>query len=155
MSDEPPHGFELLPPQYARSFIAHIGPFHRRFEDGVPCIGVRLRHEHCNPFGEAHGGFICGMADFVCAYHMLAGPDPTPSVTTIQIGTQMMASARFGEWLEGCATLRRKGRTIACVGCDFTVGDRVVAHTEAVFRVLSDDGVQARMQRRRVLHSEC
>ncbi|MGH8446909.1 MAG: PaaI family thioesterase [Solimonas sp.] len=149
-----PEGFELLPPQYAHSFVAHIGPFHARRESGGGlCIGTYLRAEHCNPFGEAHGGFLAAMADFVCAYHTLRGPDPTPSVTTVQLGTQMIASARLGEWLEGRATIRRKGRTIAHVGCDFTVGDRLVAHAEAVFRVLTQDGVAARLERRERLQA--
>jgi acyl-coenzyme A thioesterase 13 len=149
---ELPPGFELLPPQYAHSFVAHIGPLYMRRDAGGPCIGVRLLPHHCNPFGEAHGGFVAALADFVCAYHMLKGPEPTPSVVTIQLGTQMIAGARLGEWLQGSATLRRKGRTIAHVGCDFTVGDRLVAHADAVFRVLTQDGVATRFERRDRLH---
>lgn len=151
--DAIPAGFELLPPQYAHSFVAHVGPFHARREaDGNLRIGVLVQRQHCNPFGEVHGGFVAAMADFVCAYTMLRGPDPTPSVVTIQLGTQMIASARLGSWLEGRATIRRKGRSIAHVGCDFFSRGELVAHADAVFRVLSEDGVAARLQRRDQLH---
>jgi uncharacterized protein (TIGR00369 family) len=146
--DQAPEGFELLPSQYSRSFVALIGPFHvRREDDGNLRIGVRLRERHCNPFGEAHGGFIAAMADFVCAYTMLQGPDPTPTVVTIQLSTQMIASARLGAWVEGRSSLRRKGRTIAHVGCDFYQGETLLAHADAVFRVLSERGVAARFER--------
>lgn len=151
-ADDAPPGFELLPPQYAHSFVAHIGPLHVRRDADGPCIGLRLRPYHCNPFGEAHGGLLAAMADFVCAYHTLCGPEPTPSVTTIQLGTQMIAGAHLGDWLEGRATIRRKGRSIAHVSCDFHVDGRPIAHAEAVFRVLSRDGVAARRARRDALH---
>lgn len=150
-----PEGYELLPPQYAHSFVAHIGPFYlRRGDEGGMLIGMRAQQHHCNPFGEIHGGFIAAMADFVCAYYTLRGPDPTPSVATIQMGTQMISGARLGDWLEGRASMRRKGRTITHVGCDFFVEGRLIAHAEAVFRVLSGDGVAARFERRDRLQAQ-
>lgn len=150
--DRAPQGFELLPPQYAHSFVALIGPFHARREaDGNLRIGLRVRAQHCNPFGEVHGGFIAAMADFVCAYTMLCGPQPTPSVATVQLGTQMIAGARLGQWIEAAASVRRKGRTIAHVGCDFHADDTLIAHADAVFRVLSDSGVSRRFERRDTL----
>lgn len=149
-----PAGFSLLDPTYAHSFIAHIGPLYVRPEaDGHVRIGVILKPYHCNPFGEIHGGCVAALADFVCAYTMLRGPDPTPSVVTIQLGTQMIASASQGQWVEAHAAIRRKGRTIAHVGCDFfTQGEQLIAHADAVFRVLSAEGVARRLQRR--LHVE-
>lgn len=153
--DNAPAGYELLPPQYAHSFVAHIGPFHARREPGGELrIGLRVRPQHCNPFGEVHGGFIAAMADFVCAYTMLRGPDPTPSVVTIQLGTQMIAGAKLGDWIEGHAQLHRKGRTIAHMGCDFHVDGNIIAHAEAVFRVLSDSGIADRVQRRDQFHAD-
>lgn len=147
--DDIPAGFELLESQYAHSFIAHIGPLYARRDAGDEVrVGLLLQRHHCNPFGEIHGGFVAALADFVCAYTMLRGPQPTPSVVTIQLGTQMIASARLGQWVESHAVIRRKGRTIAHVGCDFTARGQIIAHADAVFRVLSDEGVQRRMQRR-------
>jgi acyl-coenzyme A thioesterase 13 len=153
MSEIIPAGYAPLPGAYSHSFIAHIGPFYVREEaDGQLSLAIRVQHQHCNPFGEVHGGFLAAMSDLVCAYTMLRGPDPTPSVTTIQLATQMIASARLGDWLEGRASLRRKGRTIAFMGCDFTVGDTLVAHADAVFRVLSERGVSSRYRRRELLN---
>lgn len=143
-----PAGFEPLPMRYAHSFIAHMGPLYIRREASGPCIAARLQPHQCNPFGEVHGGFLAALADFVCAYTMLCGPDPTPSVVTIQLSSQMIGSARLGDWLEGRGTLRRKGRTIAHVGCAFTCGDALVAHSDAVFRVLSADRSAERHARR-------
>ncbi len=149
MSDAPPpEGYAPLDTIYEQSFIAHIGPFHARPSDVGVDVAVFVRPQHCNPFGEVHGGFIAAMADFVCAYSMLNGPQPTRSVATVQLSTQMISSARLGEWIEARAHVRRKGRTIAHVGCAFEVGDRLIAHADAVFRVLSDSGVADRFQRR-------
>lgn len=144
----PPPGFVALPERYRQSFIGHIGPFmSRREADGVRSIGLFLEARHCNPFGESHGGFLTALADFACAYVLLDADDPQPSVVTIQIGVQMISSARLGEWLTASAHIRRRGRSIAHVGCDFEAGGRSIAHADAVFRVLSDAGTRARRSR--------
>lgn len=148
MSQTPPAGFVALPERYQQSFIGHVGPFmSRRETDGARSIGLFLEPRHCNPFGESHGGFLAALADFACAYVLLDADDPQPSVVTIQMGVQMIASARLGEWLTARAHIRRRGRSIAHVGCAFTAGDRLVAHADAVFRVLSAAGTTARRHR--------
>ncbi|MDB5968419.1 MAG: hypothetical protein JWQ90_869 [Hydrocarboniphaga sp.] len=150
--NEIPAGFAPLQNHNAHSFIAHIGPFYERRENDSPCVGVRIAAQHCNPFGEVHGGFVAAMFDFVGAYTMLRGPDPTPSVVTVQQTTQLIAGARLGNWIEGRATIHRKGRTIAHVGCDLKTGGQLIAHAEFVFRVLSGEGTAARIARRAALN---
>jgi len=146
-----PAGFSAIDGIYARSFVAHIGPFYAREDEGGLCVAVRAQTHQCNPFGELHGGFIMALADFVCAYGLLRGPNPVPTIVTIQLGTQMIAGARLGDWVEVRPSLRRQGRSIAFVACEFTVGDRLIATADGVFRVLSKEAVASRFQRRQEL----
>lgn len=146
-----PEGFEPIEDIYDGSFVRHIGPFFVRQEAAGLCIGLRAQPHQCNPFGELHGGFIMALADFVCAYALLRGPEPVPTVVTVQLGSQMIASARLGDWVEVRARLRRQGRSIAFVVCEFTVGDRLIATADGVFRILSKNAVAERFERRQAL----
>ncbi|WP_341917801.1 PaaI family thioesterase [Hydrocarboniphaga effusa] len=143
-----PAGFSLLEPTFNRSYVGRIGPFWVRRENGYPVLGVRADEHHCNPFKELHGGFIAGFADFAAAYTLIAGPEPTPTVVTLQLSTQMIASARLGDWVEARGRIRRKGRSIAFVDVEFTSAGKLIAASDAVFRVLSEAGVSERFRRR-------
>lgn len=142
-----PPGFEPLDFAILQTFVAHIGPFYIKTEPGGPCLGLRAQPQHCNPFGELHGGFIAAMADLACSLTLIRGPKPTATALTLQLSTQMIASARVGDWVEARGELRRKGRSIAFLGCSFTSGDRLIAQADAVFRVLSEAGVNERFSR--------
>lgn len=145
--DNAPEGFSPLPSGASRTFVSCIGPIWIKREGDYPVIGVRARDYHCNPFQELHGGFIAGLADFATAYTLMTGPEPTPTVVTLQLSTQMIASARLGDWIEARGTLRRKGRSIAFVDVEFTCDGRLIAASDAVFRILSEAGVAERFKR--------
>ena len=146
--DEVPEGFVRMEAGTSPTFVSHIGPIWIKREGDYPVIGVRAQQYHCNPFRELHGGFIAGLADFATAYTLMTGPEPTPTAVTLQLSTQMIASAGLGDWIEARGKLRRKGRSIAFVDVEFTCKGRIIAASDAVFRVLSDSGVAERFKRR-------
>ena len=61
-----------------------------------------------------------------------AGP-PEATLVTVSLTTDFPASAQSGEWVEGHATVLRRGRQLAFTRCTFTAHQRLVLSASGVF----------------------
>ena len=144
-----PAGYTPLMPERKQDYMGLIGPFYVRPLDHGLCIGIRLEFRHCNPFKEAHGGFMTAMADLslgACLLHSEARP---PSVATLSLTSNFLAPPRLGDWVEAHARPDRVGLRIAFASVDFMVAGERVGYASGTFKVFTAEAMQRRRERGR------
>ena len=124
-----PPGYEPL--RTARGFVHEIGGFHVHARLDV--VALRVRAEHLNSIGIAHGGFLATVADsafgiLIKRQRSLASPPPT-----VSLGVDYIGPAREGDWLEAHVDVHKVGRRLANASCLLKVGERLVARVNGVF----------------------
>ncbi|MDN5853702.1 MAG: PaaI family thioesterase, partial [Actinomycetia bacterium] len=107
-------------------FLDLLGALHVRDDDGQPVYGMRIRPEHANNRGAAHGGLLMTVADLVLGYTTAFASDPPLPLTTASMSIDFVGAAHVGDWLEGRAEIVRTGRSLAFATCYLTVDDRRV-----------------------------
>ncbi|MDN5749280.1 MAG: PaaI family thioesterase [Pseudonocardia sp.] len=116
-------------------FLDLLGALHVRDDDGQPVYGMRVRPQHANNRGAAHGGVLMTLADLVLGYTTAFASDPPLPLTTASMSVDFVGAAQVGEWLEGRAEIVRTGRSLAFATCYLTVGDRRVVRASSVLAV--------------------
>lgn len=128
-----PDGFFRV--QRRSPFLDLLGELHVLDDDGQPVYGLRIRPEHANNRGAAHGGVLATVADLVLGYTTAFATDPPLPLTTASLSVDFVGAAQVGEWLEGRAEIVRTGRSLAFATCYLTVGDRRVVRASSVLTV--------------------
>ncbi|MDN5918380.1 MAG: PaaI family thioesterase [Pseudonocardia sp.] len=128
-----PDGFTRV--QRRSPFLDLLGELHVLDDDGQPVYGLRIRPEHANNRGAAHGGVLMTLADLVLGYTTAFASDPPLPLTTASMSVDFVGAAQVGEWLEGRAEIVRTGRSLAFATCYLTVGDRRVVRASSVLAV--------------------
>jgi acyl-coenzyme A thioesterase 13 len=135
--DTSPPGYELFQP--ASPHLDHLGSlWWRASPEASPTYGLRIRPQHLNNRGTAHGGVIATLADITCGYtfrHVHDVGEPAPLLTTTHLATTYLGSARPGDWLEATGIIVRLGRSLATSTAALTVDGHPVAHATALFHV--------------------
>ena len=112
-----PDGYEVVGAEGGQtSFEALVGPILRKTgaPEGEAHWAFRVEQRHCNPYGMLHGGMLTTVADTMMGslvFHAIGGAP----CATIHLATDFIGAAKAGDWVEGRATLVRKGRAVAFV----------------------------------------
>jgi len=115
-------------------------PIYARRTPQALVLGLRLAEPHTNSRGLVHGGLIAALADnamgLSCALQL---PDK-PSLLTITLSIDYLASARIGQWLEVDTNFVKAGRSIAFAQCFVNADGVACARGNATFKVLAAKG---------------
>ena len=115
-------------------------PIYAQLQPQAFALAVRVRRQHCNGRGFAHGGLIAALADNAMGLSAavvageVGGQRPRGAVTT-NLALDFIDSAAIGDWLVVQPTVLKVGRTLAFVECRVLCGDRLIARGNATFRL--------------------
>jgi uncharacterized protein (TIGR00369 family) len=105
------------------------------FDRAKGLMALKVGAEHCNAYGTLHGGAMAtyadGQAGAVIEYHE---DDPEGHTPTISLSVDYLAPVPVGAWLVADVTLLKVTRTMIFTQAVMTVGERVVARTNAIYR---------------------
>ncbi|WPN44789.1 MULTISPECIES: PaaI family thioesterase [unclassified Pseudomonas] len=126
--DRPPAGFV---PMGRVGFVVHCTGLYVHEERSI--LAARIRPEHLNPLGIAHGGFLATLADtaFGRALKLAAATELPPA--TINLSMDYLSPASLGAWIEAHVQIHRVGRSLAHASLDLVDGERLVARGKATF----------------------
>ena len=134
MSPDPAaEGWSPRPPQ---GFTGLTGPLWSRPEGDGWAYGVLADERHANNHGIVHGGMLVTLLDSALGMTVWHATGLRPSVT-MQLNTHFMAAARPGEFLEARGESLRITNSGAFVRGTRTIGDRLVAAADGVWKVLA------------------
>lgn len=112
-------------------------PIYARRTAQAYILGLRLAEPHTNSRGLVHGGLIATLADNAMGLSCgLQLPDK-PSLLTISLSIDYLASAKIGQWLEVDTTFVKAGRSIAFAQCFVNADGEPCARGNATFKVLA------------------
>ncbi len=128
-----PDGWTLRP---TKAFATHVGPFYVRpgGTDADGC-GFLADDRHGNKRGVVHGGMIATAFDVAlgnATWHA-AGQKPC---ATIQLNVHFLGALKLGDFAYVEATVVKATRTIVFLRGTMTVGDRLVATADGVWKIL-------------------
>lgn len=137
MSDIPA-GF--TPAEFAPGFLDHSGPYFLGHADGARVLGLRVREEHRNYVGLAHGGLLTTFADVALSFLVHDSERPRLNVVTNTLTTNFLGPARPGDWLEAHGRIDRIGKQIAYTSGQIRRDGEVLMTMSAVFTILRPPG---------------
>lgn len=126
--DAPPAGFL---PMGRVGFVVHCTGLY--INEHTSVLAARIRPEHLNPLGIAHGGFLATLADtaFGRALRIASGAELPPA--TINLSMDYLRPANLGAWVEAHVQIHRIGRSLSHASLDLLDGERLVARGNATF----------------------
>jgi len=127
-----PESFREL--ERTSAFSRFIGPIYEARDEQGRLFGFRVRPDHLNLGGVAHGGMIASFADVVLGQY--EGRDYDRLTVTIRLVVDFIGVAHFGEWVEGRAHVLRQTRNLVFVDADVTSRGKLIMTAQAVFKVL-------------------
>ena len=130
---------ELVPDGFARHFrhsplTDPWEPIYSKQMERKIVLGLRVRENHTNARGLAHGGLISALADNAMGLSC-AGQFPTPhSLLTVNLSIDFMGVAKIGEWLEFDTVFSKIGSTLCFAQAYITADGVTCAKASATFR---------------------
>jgi uncharacterized protein (TIGR00369 family) len=127
-----PDGWVILP---TRAFGTHVGPFYQP-ADGNKLLCVFVADErHGNKRGVAHGGMLATAFDVALGNASWNAASQRPCAT-VQLNVQYVGAVKLGEFASIRAEIIRVTRSLIFVRGVMSVGDRIVATGEGVWKIL-------------------
>ena len=110
-------------------------PLYRRDAGDSVVLGLRVGDAHTNSRGFVHGGLISALADN--AMGLSCGRRTGyPSLVTVSLSVDFLASALKGQWLEFDTVFVKPGSTLCFAQAFVTADGQPCAKANAVFRVV-------------------
>ena len=140
MSDTPApfdpaaHGWKYLS-WHDDGFPQLVGPFWSKREGDGWAYGLLAEPRHGNAHGIIHGGMLVTFLDQILGATCWEAAQRGP-VVTIQLNTHFVSGAKAGEFLEARAEAVRATRSVVFVRGQLTVGSRIVATADGVWKRL-------------------
>ena len=128
-----PEGWVVLP---TAAFGTHNGPLYRPSGDGKRVFGFLADHRHGNKRGVVHGGMLATAFDIGLGNACWDAAGERPSAT-VQLNVQFVGALQLGEFAVVTAEIIRTTRSLVFARGVMTVGDRVVAIADGVWKVLA------------------
>ncbi len=116
--------------------IALVGPLWQRDKDQNLAFGFVAEEKHLNRRGVVHGGMLMAFADQALGLTAREVNGGLPQAT-IQLDTQFIAPVTVGEFVQVKAHVVRRTRTILFMRGTLVVGERAVASSQGIWKVLS------------------
>ncbi|MCR0981655.1 PaaI family thioesterase [Roseomonas populi] len=126
-------GWSRRPPV---GFSGHTGPYWSRPEGDGWAYGLVVEPHHLNGHGITHGGLLMTMLDNTLGLTAWYATGQRPSVT-MQLNTHFVAAAHPGEFLEARGEVVRLAKSVIFLRGQLTVGDRLVAAADGIWKVLA------------------
>ncbi|HYZ61030.1 MAG TPA: PaaI family thioesterase [Acetobacteraceae bacterium] len=128
-----PAGWVIRP---GKAFNTHVGPFYQRAGGDALQCGFIADERHGNKRGVVHGGMLATAFDVALgnASWDAAGGKPC---ATIQLNVQFVGAMSLGEFAEIAAEVVRTTRSLVFLRGVMTVGDRVIATADGVWKILA------------------
>jgi uncharacterized protein (TIGR00369 family) len=116
-------------------FLHLIGPLWQRNVDGIHEYALHTEDKHHNRRGLVQGGVIMTFADRACGMsaRYVSGK---PHLATVQLDVHFVEAGKIGETLIARPHVVRTTRSLIFIRTEVTVGDRVVAMANGVFKIL-------------------
>lgn len=111
------------------------GPFWTRCEGERRAYAFIAEQRHTNAHGIVHGGMLMTLADTTLGLNVWEEASRKPSVT-VQLDVQFLAAVKPGDFVEARAEILRRTRSVIFVRGMVSVGDRVVAAANGVWKLL-------------------
>ncbi|MND67931.1 Thioesterase superfamily protein [compost metagenome] len=96
-------------------------------------MAARIRPEHLNPLGIAHGGFLATLADTAFGRVLRAAAATELPPATVNLNMDYLGTAPLGAWVEARVQVHKLGRTLYHASLDLLDGERLVARGKATF----------------------
>jgi uncharacterized protein (TIGR00369 family) len=122
-------------PDDDEGFVALVGPIWRRTSGETDRYAIVAEPKHYNRGGVVHGGVLMTFADRAigrtCRY--ANGHQPQ---ATIQLDMHFVDAVQIGEVVEAKCRVVRRTRAVMFASAELTVGTRVVATANGVWKTL-------------------
>lgn len=116
-------------------FIDHIGPLWEREADERLLMAFLAEAKHHNRNGVVQGGMLMAFADRAMGMSSRRATGGLPQAT-VQFEMQFIDAVQIGEFVVLEAELLRRTRSLVFLRGTLKVGDRVVASSTGVWKVL-------------------
>lgn len=127
-----PDDFQPLEPS---PFSELVGPVYVRGDGHPPVLGVRVRPQHFNRVGRAHGGLLMTLADIAVSRAAIRCLPPGATIATASLQIAFLEAVRDGQWLEAVPSIDRLGRALVHASCTIQAGEEDVANVLATISV--------------------
>lgn len=139
---------ERITPELSRaalegSFPGYLGIELVEISDGEVRGRMAVDRRHLHPGGHVHGGAWVALADTVAAWGTMRHMAPGLQLTTIELKTNVFATAREGDLLEATGVPLHLGRRTQVWQVDVRKGDRRAAHFVCTQMVIAPSGATA------------
>jgi len=132
----PPEGFK---PHFRSSPATEPWePLYSRRTPNQVEIGLYVTEAHCNSRGFAHGGVVAALADNAMGLALgapRAEETPRPSIVTVSLSLDYLASAQIGQWLQITPRVLKSGRSMGFVDALVTADGASIARASATFAI--------------------
>ncbi|GAC1348268.1 MAG: PaaI family thioesterase [Acetobacteraceae bacterium] len=118
----------------SKAFGTLVGPFYRPPGDERRC-GFVADERHGNKRGVVHGGMIATAFDVALGNASWAAAGQKPSAT-VQLNVHFIGALKLGEFATIEAEVIRTTRSLVFLRGVMTVGERVVATADGVWKIL-------------------
>lgn len=116
-------------------YPARMGGFWRKAEGDGLIYGLLTDADHRNRNGRIHGGAVLGLADHALG-HTSVNAGQGRMQATMQLDVQFVAAPEAGDFLVARGTVVRMTRSVVFLRADITVGDRLVAMANGLWKIL-------------------
>ena len=130
--DPAAHGWEMYTDE---GFIGLVGPFWMRMEGESPRFGFVMQKKHHNRRGVVQGGMIMTFADRSLGMTAWYANEKQPQAT-VHLDVHFVDAVQIGEFVEAKCRVVRRTRSLLFMSSEITVGDRVVATANGVWKTL-------------------
>jgi acyl-coenzyme A thioesterase PaaI-like protein len=109
--------------------------WHRVESSGLRRYGLFIRPEHDNTQRRAHGGLVMTLCDDAMGHTAVSSREGAP-MFTVSFDCHFISGAAVGEFLEAHCEVVRATRSMMFMRSTCYVGDRVVATSSGIWKVL-------------------
>lgn len=120
---------------HADGFPTLVGPFWAKQDADGWVYGLVAGEKHGNAHGIVHGGMLVTFLDQILGATSWEAAKRDP-VVTIQLNTHFVSAAKAGDFLEARGEAVRATKSVIFVRGQITIGDRVVATADGVWKRL-------------------
>jgi uncharacterized protein (TIGR00369 family) len=115
-----------------------VGPIWKLDGDERLRFGFVVAPKHLNRAGNLHGGMLMTLGDQAMAMRARQATGGKRHAT-IELNMQFVGAVRLGEFVEAQPELVRATRSVVFMQAKMFVGDRIVATTNGIWKVLDED----------------
>ena len=129
--DPAAHGWQ---PPSDHGFVEHVGPIWTKPHEGALAHGFVAEQKHANLLNVVQGGMLMTFADRSLGMTAWYANGEKPQATVHDV--HFIDAVQIGEFVEATCRVVRRTRALIFMSGELTVGDRVVATANGVWKAL-------------------